>query len=339
MSTLAGMPDQAGSVDGDTPQETIPLPKRLQAASTTARAIGWLILTAALTKIGVLIAPLILLPVAPKAAGLLALMTYPFWCLVVAGALCLSRQRTVGFYLIYAYLAVSLFGMSVPFLSGFSFFPLLEKIAHLGPLQPCLHFGFNFLVVLVLAWSHYQLSPADAWLRKPRRVLAVALVGAIIFAGGIWRQRFDYVNGSVSSPMELPVVGRVLGDFEVRGPLEVCSMAHPAIDGLITVFSGMSEREQITGLATQLQLKLIEREEGWKKMLPLLKSWRLNELRFPRQFGPDALHFSGRVPGHHKLTIQLCWRPEDRRFCGQVFGIVSRQNIQVDNRRNAPDER
>jgi len=84
------------------------------------------------------------------------------------------------------------------------------------------------------------------------------------------------------------------------------------------VFSGIAEREQITRLTAQLQLKLIDREEGWKKMLPVLKSWRLSELRFPREFGLDALHYSGRVPGHRKLTIQLCWRPEDRRFCGQV---------------------
>lgn len=229
---------------GDTPEETIELPKRLQAASSTGRAIGWLILTAALTKIGTLIPPWILLPVAPKAAGMLALLTYPFWCLAVAGAVCLIRQRTVGFYLIYTYLAVSLFGIGVPFLVGFSFFPLLERIAHLGPMQPFLHFGFNLLVAVVLAWSHYHLSPADAWLRKPRRVIAAGLVGAVIFAGGLWRQRFDYVNGPVSSPMELPVIGSVLGDFEVHGSLEVCSMAHPAINGLTTVFSGMADREQ-----------------------------------------------------------------------------------------------
>ena len=61
-------------------------------------------------------------------------------------------------------------------------------------------------------------------------------------------------------------------------------------------------------------------------MLPLLKSWRLNELRFPREFGPDSLHYGGRVPGHRKLTIQLCWRPEDRRFCAQVFGLATRQS-------------
>ena len=69
-------------------------------------------------------------------------------------------------------------------------------------------------------------------------------------------------------------------------------------------------------------------------MLPVLKSWRLNELRFPREFGPDALHYSGRVPGHRRLTIQLCWRPEDRGFCGEIFGMLSRQSIPVDNRSN-----
>ena len=74
-------------------------------------------------------------------------------------------------------------------------------------------------------------------------------------------------------------------------------------------------------------------------MLPLLKSWRLNELRFPREFGPDSLHYGGRVPGHRKLTIQLCWRPEDRRFCAQVFGLATRQSIQADNRRNPPTDR
>jgi hypothetical protein len=326
------MSDQAGSVAGETPEETIELPKPLRTASSTARAVGWLILTAAFTKFGALIAPWILLAVAPKAAGTLALMTYPFWCLAVAGALCLVRQRSVGFYLIYAYFAISLFGIGVPFLAGFSFFPLLERIAHLGPMQPLLHFGFNLLVIVVLAWSHYHLAPADSWLRKPSRVIAAGLVGAVIFAVGLWRQRFDYVNGPVSLPIELPVIGSVLGDFEVRGPLEVCSIEYPAINGLTTVFSGMADREQVTRLAAQLQLHLIDREEGWKKMLPLLKTWRLNELRFAGEFGPDALHYSGRVPGHRKLNIQLCWRPEDRRFCGQVFGMVARRSIQADNR-------
>jgi hypothetical protein len=319
------MAEQEGSVAADTAKEAVELPKALRAASSTARGVGWLILTAAMTKVGALIPPWILLPVAPKAAGMLALMTYPFWSLAVAGALCLIRQRPVGFYLIYSYLAVSVFGIGVPFLAGFSFFPLLEKIACLGPLQPFLHLGFNVLVVVVLAWSHYHLSPADAWLRRPRRVIAVGMLGAVIFAGGLWRQRFNYVNGSVSSPMEVPVIGSVLGEFEVRGPLEVCSMAHPAINGLTTVFSGMADREEIIRLATRLQLKVIDQEEGWKKMLPILRSWRLNEQRFPREFGPDALHFGGRVPGHRKLTIQLCWRPEDRRFCGQFFGILTRQ--------------
>jgi hypothetical protein len=300
--------------------------------------VGWLILTAALTKIGALIPPLLLLPVAPKAAGMLALMIYPFWCLAVAGAIHLIRQRTVGFYLIYGYFAVSLFGIAIPFLAGFSFFPFLERIAHLGPLQALLHFGFNLLVVVVLAWAHYHLSPADAWLRQPRRVIAVGLVVAVMFSAGLWRQRFDYVNGSVSSAMELPVIGSVLGDFKVSGPLELCSMAYPAINGLTTVFSGIAEREQITRLATQFQMKLIDREEGWKKMLPILKSWRLNELRFPREFGPDALHYSGRVPGHRKLTIQLCWRPEDRRFCGQVLGVVTREAIQADYQPNPSSE-
>jgi hypothetical protein len=92
-------------------------------------------------------------------------MTYPFWCLAVAGALCLVRQRTVGFYLIYAYFALSLFGIGVSFLAGFSFFPLLERIAHLGPMQPVLHFGFNLLVIVVLLWSHYHLAPATCLFR------------------------------------------------------------------------------------------------------------------------------------------------------------------------------
>ena len=113
-------------------------------------------------------------------------------------------------------------------------------------------------------------------------------------------------------------------------------MAHPGINGLTSVFTGMADREEITRLAARLQLNLIDREEGWKKMLPILRSWRLNELRFPREFGRDALHYSGRVPGHRKLTIQLCWRPEDRRFCGQVFGMLTRQSIPADNRRNPP---
>jgi len=47
---------------------------------------------------------------------MLALMTYPFWCLALAGAIHLIRQRSIGSYLIYSYFAVSLFGIVVPFL-------------------------------------------------------------------------------------------------------------------------------------------------------------------------------------------------------------------------------
>src|SRR2546423_10520336 len=140
------MSEQAGSVAGDTPEESIKLPKPLRTASATERGVGWLILTAALTKIGVLIPPWILLPLAPKAAGMLALMTYPFWCLAVAGAVCLVRHRTIGFYLIYTYLAVSLFGIGVPFLAGFSFFSFLGRFAPLRPLPPILPFSFQFPV-------------------------------------------------------------------------------------------------------------------------------------------------------------------------------------------------
>jgi len=59
----------------------------------------------------------------------------------------------------------SLFGIGVSFLAGFSFFPLLERIAHLGPMQPVLHFGFNLLVIVVLLWSHYHLAPATCLFR------------------------------------------------------------------------------------------------------------------------------------------------------------------------------
>jgi len=37
-------------------------------------------------------------------------------------------------------------------------------------------------------------------------------------SAGLSRQRFDYVNGLVSSAMELPVIGGALGDFKVSGP-------------------------------------------------------------------------------------------------------------------------
>ncbi|MCW5551888.1 MAG: hypothetical protein KIS67_06930 [Verrucomicrobiae bacterium] len=105
-------------------------------------------------------------------------------------------------------------------------------------------------------------------------------------------------------------------------------MEHPGANGLIAVFAGVADRGQVERLAERLRLTHIDREEGWRKMLPVLKSWRLSESRFPREFGPDALHFSGRIPGQRKLQFQLCWRPADHRFCGQLFGIVGRHGDQ-----------
>lgn len=281
-------------------------------------------------------APFILWTVSPKAAATLALLTVPFWCLAVAGAVGLILKRTWGFYLVYAYIVVSLYGIGIPFLAGFSFLPLLEKIVHLGPLQPYLHLAFNFTVALALSWAHRCLSPADAWLRQPQRVMIVAVVGGLLLAGGLWRQRFHHLNQPLASVAELPVVGGVFAGFETRGPVEACIMEHPGANGLIAVFAGVAEREQVERLAERLQLTHIDREEGWRKMLPVLRSWRLNESRFPREFGADALHFSGRIPGQRKLQFQLCWRPADQRFCGQLFGIVGHPSAPAEAGRHSP---
>lgn len=327
---LPSMPERVISETRDGPDAAPELPGPLQIASSFARAVGWLILAAATTKTSALIAPFILLPVSTKAATSLALMTLPFWCLAVAGALGLILKRTWGFYLVYAYIAVSLYGIGIPFLAGFSFFPLLEQVVHLGPLQPYLHLAFNLTVALALLWAHHRLSSADAWLHRPQWVMAVGAIGVVLLAGGLWRQRFHYLNQPLPTVTELPVIGHLFAGFETRGPVEVCFMEHPAANGLIAVFSGMAEGEQIKHLAVRLQLTSIEREEGWKKMLPVLKSWRLSETRFPRGFGSDALHYSGRIPGQRKLQFQLCWRPADQRFCGQFFGIVGRHDAHAE---------
>ncbi len=307
-------------------------------ASAFAQAMGWLIFAAVTTKVPALVAVVYLFRVSVKAAALLGLMTVPFWCLAFAGAIGLILKRTWGFYLVYAFTAVSLFGIGVPFLAGFSFFPLLERILHLGPLQSLLHLGCNLSLTLALMWAHRQLSRADAWLRRPRLVLTAGVIGVLLFAAGLWRNRFHYVNRAVPAASALPVVGHVFAGFETRGPVEVCSIEHPALDGLITVFSGVAEGEQVKQLATRLRLTDIDREEGWKKMLPVLKSWRLNETRVPRDFGADALHYSGRVPGHRKLQFQLCWRPGDDRFCGQLFGKVGTPGTAQPERASPPED-
>jgi hypothetical protein len=319
------MLERASAEEPDAPEAQPESQGSAEVASHVARAAGWLILTAAITRIPALMAPLLLLAVSTKAAVTLALMTFPFWCLAAAGALGLILKRTWGFYAIYVYMAVSLYGLGIPFLAGFSFFPLLERLVHLGPLQPYLHLAFNLLVTLMLVWAHHGLGHADSWLRQPRRLLLAGLLAAVFFAGGLWRQRFHHLNRAVPTVTELPVVGSVFAGFETDGPVEVCSIRHPAVDGFIAVFAGVTEAGDISDLARRLELTSIDREEGWRKMLPVLKSWRMDETRFPREFGAGALHYSGRMPGHRKLQFQLCWRPEDRRFCGQIFGIVARQ--------------
>ncbi|MCW5551887.1 MAG: hypothetical protein KIS67_06925 [Verrucomicrobiae bacterium] len=173
----------------------------------SAQTAGWLILAAAATKTSAILAPFILWSASPKAAITLAMMMVPFWCLAVAGAVGLILKRTWGFYLVYGNVAVSLYGIGVPFLAGFSFFPLLEKVVHLGPLQPYLHFAFNFTVALALVWAHRNLSSDDAWLHRPQWVMAALVTGALLLAGGLWRQRFHYSNQPLVSASELPVVG------------------------------------------------------------------------------------------------------------------------------------
>ena len=78
-------------------------------ASSFAQAMGWLIFAAVTTKVPALLAVFYLLRVSVKAAALLGLMTLPFWCLAFAGAIGLILKRTWGFYLIYAFTAVSLY--------------------------------------------------------------------------------------------------------------------------------------------------------------------------------------------------------------------------------------
>jgi hypothetical protein len=201
------MLERAISASVGQPDPVPELPVAVLVAGSLTRATGWLILAAAATKTSAIVVPFILWTVSPKAAAALALMTVPFCCLAVAGAVGLILKRAWGFHLVYAYVVVSLYGIGIPFLAGFGFFPFLEKIVHLGPLQPYLHLAFNFTVALALIWAHRRLSPADAWLRQPQWVMTAAVVGALLLAGGLWRQRFHYLNQPVASVAELPTVG------------------------------------------------------------------------------------------------------------------------------------
>jgi hypothetical protein len=297
-------------------------PRERFAASLT-NILGWIILVAALSKSAVVILPFMLMSVAGKAAAALALLSVPAWLLTVVGAVGLIRNRLWGYHVIYALTVVSTFGMRVSFLSGLPMVPFLDRVVS-GPLTPYFNLVANLAITLVLMWAHYQLSDATAWWKRGWRLWFVAGLAALVIAVTAWVNRFQYVNRSVAFASEVPVLGAVLAGFKTRGTLDVCTMqtALPR-SGVLGVFSGTAEQGEIGALADRLKLTVIDREEGWRKTLPLLKSWKLDEARFPRDFGTNALRYSGRVPGHPKLNFQLCWRPADQRFVGQIVGIVS----------------
>ena len=119
-------------------------------AFTTARYVGWLVLAAAIAEWRILFVPLTYLQVGASTWIPTSLMIFPVWICAVIGAIDLIRRRTLGFYFVYASLALSIFGWKLPF-------PPL--ITHFLPNKDWswLMFTINLFVVTLLLFCHYSL--------------------------------------------------------------------------------------------------------------------------------------------------------------------------------------
>ena len=86
------------------------------------------------------------------------------------------------------------------------------------------------------------------------------------------------------------------------------------------VCSGTATADAVEAFAREQGLKAIPADKQ-NKMLPLLRTWRLDPEQFAAKFQPADLRFSGRLKGQGKTNFQICFRKADGRFTAQWFGV------------------
>jgi hypothetical protein len=304
--------------------ETIPTAQP-SAAERVAHALGWIVLGAAVERTAALAVPIItLLNTVPSAGRALALLALPACALSFAGGWGLVRTRPYGFWGVYGATLVSLYGMQMPYASGFSLAPLLDRLLPAGPFRGYWIWSLNLPLLALLVWAHVRLRQERQAPSGPRWLRAVGVAVLVGLAlGGAWRQRYTSLHGSYARLAEIPHAGAVLTGLEGTGPFEAEGIYLYSLRSATLVAAGRARQPDIEAFANARGLnRMPERPEAAGKFLPQSRQWRLGEPRFPRDFGTNAVRYVGRVGPTRKAVLQLCWRPADERFALELMGRV-----------------
>jgi len=301
------------------PPQAAPVRSRLEELMSWA---GIIIMMAAVIKTTVIVAAVMLMTVSPQAGIALLLMALPTWTLTALGAGGLIFYRRWGFYLIYTALALTLFALNNGGLSGFSLLPWLDRLLRFGALTPYCVFAANLVFVLLLAVLHAALfSKTDLLIQNKIGLGVMGTVLVCLVGYGVTSSRFEFGDGPFAAPASLPHVGGELAAFSSQGPVDCHYIWLPSRKGLSMVFTGLSPEPNIQSLAAKLKLTAIGDQQYQQKMLGLLKSWKLEEGRFPGRFENQDLYYSGRLnAGRGRAVLQICWRRADQRFTAQIMG-------------------
>lgn len=289
------------------------------AARETARFLGWAMLAATVEqRLPAVMGIAALLGTAtPVALTLLALLL-PTLALSLVAGVGLILGRHWGFFFAYGAAVVGLWTSGM---AATNLLPFVQKALKLGPAEFLVTAIGNLIVILTLAWAQRRLAdesepPVAA---KLRRVAAGAAV-LVVLVNGVWASQFRWGNGEAATTADLPVAGAALAALKTSGPLPFAYFQSRWQEGLMLVCSGKATADAVETFAREQGLTAIPADKQ-NKMLPLLRTWRLDGERFPAEFAPGDLRFSGRLKGQGKTNFQICFRKSDGRFTAQWFGV------------------
>ena len=329
--------DQAAEpLDSNNPSDSFPTfaaLERLQYTLSATRTIGWIILMSAIGKSMMLIVPFILMIISVRAGLTLGLLTLPVWLIVLTGSVGLIRNKRWGFHFIYVATAISLFMGAVPYVTGISLFPLIERWIRFGPFNSQVLQALNLVIVAGLAWCHHRIrrslgAPPLAWQTKATLIGTIA----ILLAGSVWWNWMHYQRGRIESLDQVEALRGKLHGLANEGPVEIKMVHFARMNAVMGTTSGKATEEAIKAFVNAHGLQELTLDKAMQKAAPIAKSWKLPEEQFAQNYEAGSRAWIGRLPGHPKLVVMVWWRSADRKFTVELMGLVGAKLFQAATR-------
>lgn len=286
-----------------------------RSASEVAGFTGWFVLAAGISRVPILLVPILSGSMVGTSGLLLA--TAPLILLQIVAGLALILRFFWSYYLVYA---AGIMGgwmgwwlIAVPYLSRFLRF---------GPSIDDILLAASVASVLLLTAEHInRLRHTQLQNQVLHRTVILCLATLAVLSLGAGRMLI--VRGSGATKIaDVPIVGRTIAAVapasEVRYSFNYSKLQRSGT----FVVSGVSSEAAIKQFAESSGLKEMADRNGRSRMFKVARDWNLSADQFPVEFGPDDLYYIGRFGPESRAVLQLGFRKRDGRFTAEVMGKV-----------------